>query len=89
MLKSELPQAVEAAIHGDERLALESLRLLDLLNVLCFEGRRALPKVRQSRCVFPDRAAGPTPAFDRSALFWRALQSSSYRRYPCQGLSVG
>lgn len=44
MLRSELPDAIEKSLKGDERCALDSMRLVDLLLVLLFEGRRALGK---------------------------------------------
>lgn len=44
MLRSELPDAIEKALKGDERCTLDSMRLVDLLLVLLFEGRRALGK---------------------------------------------
>lgn len=42
LLRSELPDAIEKALKGDERCALDSMRLIDLLLVLLFEGRSAL-----------------------------------------------
>ncbi|XP_046739532.1 E3 ubiquitin-protein ligase HECTD1 isoform X3 [Diprion similis] len=42
LLRSELPDAIEKALKGDERCALDSMRLVDLLLVLLFEGRSAL-----------------------------------------------
>ncbi|KAL6425302.1 hypothetical protein ACFW04_009489 [Cataglyphis niger] len=42
LLRSELPDAIEKALKGDERCALDSMRLIDLLLVLLFEGRLAL-----------------------------------------------
>lgn len=44
MLRSELPDAIESALQGDERCVLDTMRLVDLLLVLLFEGRKALPK---------------------------------------------
>lgn len=44
MLRSDLPDAIEKSLKGDERCALDSMRLVDLLLVLLFEGRRALGK---------------------------------------------
>ncbi|XP_018329894.1 E3 ubiquitin-protein ligase HECTD1 isoform X2 [Agrilus planipennis] len=44
LLRSELPDAIEKALKGDERCALDTMRLVDLLLVLLFEGRRALGK---------------------------------------------
>ncbi|KAG8236035.1 hypothetical protein J437_LFUL015413, partial [Ladona fulva] len=46
LLRSELPDAIEKALKGDERCALDTMRLVDLLLVLLFEGRKAL----SSRC---------------------------------------
>lgn len=44
LLRSELPDAIEKSLKGDERCTLDSMRLVDLLLVLLFEGRRALGK---------------------------------------------
>ena len=44
LARGELPQAIEAALAGDERCVLDTMRLTDLLLVLLFEGRAALPK---------------------------------------------
>ncbi|XP_048516518.1 E3 ubiquitin-protein ligase Ufd4 isoform X1 [Dendroctonus ponderosae] len=44
LLRSELLDAIEKALKGDERCTLDSMRLVDLLLVLLFEGRRALGK---------------------------------------------
>ncbi|XP_078675972.1 E3 ubiquitin-protein ligase HECTD1-like isoform X4 [Branchiostoma floridae x Branchiostoma belcheri] len=44
LLRSELPEAIEKALSGDERCVLDTMRLVDLLLVLVFEGRKALPK---------------------------------------------
>ncbi|XP_074662874.1 E3 ubiquitin-protein ligase HECTD1-like [Tubulanus polymorphus] len=44
MLRSSLPEAIECALKGDERCVLDTMRLSDLLLVLLFEGRKALPK---------------------------------------------
>uniref|UniRef100_A0A1Y1M238 E3 ubiquitin-protein ligase n=1 Tax=Photinus pyralis TaxID=7054 RepID=A0A1Y1M238_PHOPY len=44
LLRSDLPEAIEKALKGDERCILDSMRLVDLLLVLLFEGRRALGK---------------------------------------------
>ncbi|KAJ8045570.1 E3 ubiquitin-protein ligase HECTD1 [Holothuria leucospilota] len=44
LLRAQLPQAIEKALLGDERCILDTMRLVDLLLVLLFEGRKALPK---------------------------------------------
>jgi len=44
LLRSDLPTAIESALQGDERCILDTMRLVDLLLVLIFEGRDALPK---------------------------------------------
>lgn len=44
LLRSSLPNAIETAMKGDERCVLDTMRLVDLLLVLLFEGRDALPK---------------------------------------------
>lgn len=48
LLRSKLPEAIESAICGDERCILDSMRLVDLLLVLIFEGRIALPRTSSS-----------------------------------------
>lgn len=45
MLRSEMPEAIENALQGDERCILDTMRFVDLLLILLFEGRTALPKV--------------------------------------------
>ena len=44
LLRSDLPSALENALRGDERTALDVMRLVELLLVLIMEGRKALPK---------------------------------------------
>ncbi|XP_046871935.1 E3 ubiquitin-protein ligase HECTD1 isoform X1 [Hypomesus transpacificus] len=44
LLRSPLPSSMESALQGDERCVLDTMRLVDLLLVLLFEGRKALPK---------------------------------------------
>uniref|UniRef100_A0A1A7X551 E3 ubiquitin-protein ligase n=1 Tax=Iconisemion striatum TaxID=60296 RepID=A0A1A7X551_9TELE len=44
LLRSALPDSMESALRGDERCVLDTMRLVDLLLVLLFEGRKALPK---------------------------------------------
>ncbi|XP_060685019.1 E3 ubiquitin-protein ligase HECTD1 isoform X5 [Hemiscyllium ocellatum] len=44
LLRSALPDSIESALQGDERCVLDTMRLVDLLLVLLFEGRKALPK---------------------------------------------
>ncbi|XP_071499022.1 E3 ubiquitin-protein ligase HECTD1-like [Diadema antillarum] len=44
LLRSALPASIEKALMGDERCVLDTMRLVDLLLVLLFEGRKALPK---------------------------------------------
>ncbi|KAK7103616.1 E3 ubiquitin-protein ligase HECTD1-like isoform X2 [Littorina saxatilis] len=44
LLRSNLPDAIESGLKGDERCCLDTMRLVDLLLVLLFEGRKALPK---------------------------------------------
>ncbi|XP_050406417.1 E3 ubiquitin-protein ligase HECTD1 isoform X3 [Patella vulgata] len=44
LLRSDLPDAIESGLRGDERCCLDTMRLVDLLLVLLFEGRKALPK---------------------------------------------
>lgn len=44
LLRSDLAHAIEQALQGDERCVLDTMRLTDLLLVLLFEGRSALPR---------------------------------------------
>ncbi|CAJ0931846.1 unnamed protein product [Ranitomeya imitator] len=44
LLRAELLDSMESALLGDERCVLDTMRLVDLLLVLLFEGRKALPK---------------------------------------------
>uniref|UniRef100_A0A1A9V2A8 E3 ubiquitin-protein ligase n=1 Tax=Glossina austeni TaxID=7395 RepID=A0A1A9V2A8_GLOAU len=45
VLRSQLPDAIERALKGDERCVLDCMRLADLLLLLLFEGRQALNRV--------------------------------------------
>lgn len=40
LLHSKLPEAIDKALQGDERCILDTLRLVNLLLVLLFEGRK-------------------------------------------------
>ncbi|EDW64541.1 E3 ubiquitin-protein ligase Ufd4 [Drosophila virilis] len=42
ILRSQLPDAIERALKGDERCVLDCMRFADLLLLLLFEGRQAL-----------------------------------------------
>ncbi|XP_014233753.1 E3 ubiquitin-protein ligase HECTD1 isoform X8 [Trichogramma pretiosum] len=53
LLRSGLPDAIEKALKGDERCALDSMRLVDLLFVLLFEGRSALGRTNASSASGP------------------------------------
>merc|ERR1719457_50074 len=44
VLRSQLPTAIENAVGGDERCALDTMRLTDLILILLFEGRKGLPQ---------------------------------------------
>ena len=50
LLHLPLAEAIESALHGDERCILDTMRLVDLLILLIFEGRSALPKSACSSC---------------------------------------
>ena len=39
LLRSNLAEAIESALQGDERCILDTMRLIDLLLVLLFEGK--------------------------------------------------
>jgi E3 ubiquitin-protein ligase HECTD1 len=57
LLRSSLPEAIEAALGGDERCVLDTMRLTDLLLVLLFEGRSALPKATTTASLVAAAAA--------------------------------
>lgn len=44
ILESNILDSIEKALYGDERCVLDTMRFLDLLLTLIFEGRDALPK---------------------------------------------
>uniref|UniRef100_UPI00358F986A E3 ubiquitin-protein ligase HECTD1-like n=1 Tax=Myxine glutinosa TaxID=7769 RepID=UPI00358F986A len=48
LLRTPLPDAIERAVQGDEHCCLDTMRLVDLLFVLLFEGRAALPRFSTS-----------------------------------------
>lgn len=63
LLRAGLPDAIQKALQGDERCVLDTMRLVDLLLVLLFEGRCALPK----SCVsIPKGGIASLRRFDRS-----------------------
>ena len=53
LLRSDLPAALESALRGDERTALDVMRLVELLLVLIMEGRKALPKTSHLAAGIP------------------------------------
>lgn len=61
LLRAALPEAIESALQGDERCVLDTMRLCDLLVVLLFEGRKALPKAIVATSIGPSRL----PSFRR------------------------
>ncbi|XP_034255114.1 E3 ubiquitin-protein ligase HECTD1 isoform X1 [Thrips palmi] len=58
LLRSALPDAIDKALKGDERCALDCMRLVDLLLVLLFEGRKALNRVGPSQPTASGSASG-------------------------------
>uniref|UniRef100_UPI00358EE47C E3 ubiquitin-protein ligase HECTD1-like n=1 Tax=Myxine glutinosa TaxID=7769 RepID=UPI00358EE47C len=48
LLRTPLLDAIERAVQGDDRCCLDTMRLVDLLFVLLFEGRAALPRFSTS-----------------------------------------
>uniref|UniRef100_UPI00358F4806 E3 ubiquitin-protein ligase HECTD1-like n=1 Tax=Myxine glutinosa TaxID=7769 RepID=UPI00358F4806 len=48
LLRTPLLDAIERAVQGDDRCCLDTMRLVDLLLVLIFEGREALPRCTTS-----------------------------------------
>jgi len=89
LLRSELPDAIERAVHGDERCILDTMRLVDLLLVLLFEGRRALPRSGAALAAAP-LPAGASPAsaslscpcFSRRSSCSSRSSRSSFRAEP-------
>ena len=65
LLRSELPDAIERAVRGEERCILDTMRLVDLLLVLLFEGRKALPRSGGAGLTAPATSSG-TPGTIRS-----------------------
>lgn len=49
LLRTNLPEAMERALKGDERCTLDCMRLADLILLLLFEGRQALGRVNGSQ----------------------------------------
>ncbi len=58
LLRGRLPEALECALFGDERCVLDTMRLVDLLIVLIFEGRKALPRAVSAQHAAAAAAAG-------------------------------
>lgn len=49
LLRTNLPEAMQRALKGDERCTLDCMRLADLILLLLFEGRQALGRVSGSQ----------------------------------------
>ena len=62
LLRSELPDAIERALRGEERCILDTMRLVDLLLVLLFEGRKALPRSGGGSVLAPSSGAAGSAA---------------------------
>ena len=65
LLHLQLPESIESALHGDERCILDTMRLVDLLVLLIFEGRSALPK---SACTNSSSSSTKLSSFRRMSL---------------------
>lgn len=76
LLRSELPDAIERAVRGEERCILDTMRLVDLLLVLLFEGRKALPRSGGAGLAAPATSSG-TPGTIRSGSGSSSSGSSS------------
>jgi len=48
IIKSNILDAIENALNGDERCILETMRFIEILLILMFEGRDVLPKLNTS-----------------------------------------
>jgi E3 ubiquitin-protein ligase HECTD1 len=48
IIKSNILDAIENALNGDERCILETMRFIEILLILIFEGRHVLPKLNTS-----------------------------------------
>ena len=62
ILDSNILDSIEKAMYGDERCVLDTMRFLDLLLTLIFEGRDALPKTS-----YATRAPPPPKSDDSNA----------------------
>ncbi|CAF1203869.1 unnamed protein product, partial [Didymodactylos carnosus] len=61
LLRSDLPDALDSALSdGDERCILDTMRFLDLLIVLLFEGRHALPRTAMGAKTLPPPTSSST-----------------------------
>lgn len=85
LLRSELPDAIERAVHGEERCILDTMRLVDLLLVLLFEGRKALPRSGGAGLAAPAASTGATPGTIRSGSSTSSAAGSMLRRLDSAG----
>jgi E3 ubiquitin-protein ligase HECTD1 len=66
LLEQPLADAIQCALQGDERCVLDTMRLIDLLLLLLFEGRQALPKCTASSTSSKSGAAVKTSSSSSS-----------------------
>lgn len=66
LLRSNLCEAMESALKGDERCILDCMRLADLLLMLLFEGRDALGRVGYSQSQFTPRIRRTDSSHERT-----------------------
>lgn len=72
LLESNILDSIEKALYGDERCVLDTMRFLDLLVTLIFEGRQALRKQ-----MFTPSAAAMITRNDKNTLISTGSSSSS------------
>ncbi|XP_065207160.1 E3 ubiquitin-protein ligase HECTD1 isoform X3 [Planococcus citri] len=80
LLRSDLPDAIEKALKGDERCMLDCMRLMDLLLVLLFEGRKAISRgitITSSVGITSTAAVAAAHVFPRL----RRIESSGDKSY--------
>lgn len=86
LLRSELPDAIERAVRGEERCILDTMRLVDLLLVLLFEGRKALPRSGGAGLASSSAAStGGTPGTIRGGSSGSTAAGSMLRRLDSAG----
>lgn len=85
LLRSELPDAIERAVRGEERCILDTMRLVDLLLVLLFEGRKALPRSGGAGLATSSATSSGTPGTIRGGSSGGTTAGSMLRRLDSAG----